>query len=501
MTKPLSSPKLFLAQLTLPVNRTMIRAAVECAAQVGNILSFDEADNYTLQVAVEEAVCNAIDHFSGLPGEDERVHLEFYVEAGLLIVSIREKGIPFNLSHADKYTPEDLEGMSKPGLGMLLMHKGMESVELFVHGREGKETRLTKKLAYGALPDSLRNRRSVKRKRETVKNYIIRPACIEELPDICQLAWKCYGYTQEKFLYDIDALTEKFASGEFKSIIAIDTDRNIIIGHVGLKYHDPAVKVSELGLAFVDPAFRCSGVSRDLGPFSRKIAMENGDAGIFDCSVTTHTFSQKAIQEYFGSSPCSLFLGIVVSDMEVKGLTVSKQLKGSTLNHYYAFDHSGKTIYIPQHHHKMVQEIYEWMDVPRSFGKPEKIAPSSDSSLNVFDLPDGLNVSFLIVNNIGENSFNEIEEAFQQCRRSRKDAVYAFLPSGVPFSPYLVEQLEKRGFSFAGIMPHIHNGDDRIILQWVDVPLDMDAIHVYGDRARRLFSYIKDELKRVDASI
>ncbi|MBI9112756.1 ATP-binding protein [Maridesulfovibrio ferrireducens] len=499
MTSITSTPKLFLAQLSIPVHRIMIRSAVKCVEQLGQILSFDETTNYNLQLAVEEATSNAVDHFSGTPGEEERIHLEFFVERDQLIISIRDKGIPFDLSQAKKYTTDNLESMSNPGLGMRLMNKGVDSVEMFVHGREGKETRLSKKLTNGALPDELRKSGPVKRSknRETVKNSITRLSRPEELPAVCRLAWKCYGYTQEKFLYDAEALTEKVESGEFKSIITIDTDRNIIIGHIGLKYHDPAVKVPEVGLSFVDPTYRCPQVTKKLGKVALAATRYNGDLGVFDCSVTTHTFSQKAMQEHFGSAPCGLLLGIAASGIQAKELATTKQNKVSTVTHYQAFDHTLKTIYIPRHHQEMVREIYQWMKIPREFGKPNNSPLSGESSTDIVDLPDELNVSFIVINTIGETSISEITKAFQQCKDNRKDAVYAMLPTDTPSSPYLVEELEKKGFSFAGTMPHIHNGSDRITLQWLNVRLDMDAIRTYGDKTKKVFNYIKAELERI----
>ncbi len=498
VTHPTPTPKLFLAQLTIPVQRIMIRSAVAYTEQVAQTLSFGKTANYNLQLAVEEAVRNAVEHFSGTPGEDERIHLEFFVEGDQLVISIREKGIPFDRRQAEQYHPEDLKSLNKPGLGMLLMHEGVDSVEQFVHGREGKETRLSKNLPCQSLPQELRNKSKRRRpKRETVKNSITRLARREELSDVCRLAWKCYGYTQENFLYDGEALTRKFDSGEFKSMVTIDTDRDIIVGHIGLKYHDPAVTVSEVGLSFTDPAYRCPGVTKQFGEIARTVARENGDSGVFDCSVTTHPYSQKAMQEYFGSSPCGLVLGIAASGMEARKLATTTQIKGSTINHYYAFDRSPETVYIPQQHQEMVRAIYQWMHVPREFGSVNEVLSSEKASTSITDLPDELNVSFIIARTIGETSLSEIKEAFQQCKDNRKDAIYAMLPIDVPSSPSLVEELEKLGFSFAGVMPHIHDGRDRITLQWVSLKLDMDAIRIYGDKARTIFNYVTAELERV----
>lgn len=500
MTTNIENPvNFFLAQISLPVHTIMVRAAVECAGQVAEALSFEAKDIFDIKLAVDEAFCNAVDHFSGAV-ENERIHLEFYVEGDRLVVSIRERGIPFDRTQAERFTPDDLESANRPGLGSLLMHKAMDSVELFVHGRKGKEVRMTKKLRYGSLPAGLIDTKPLKRhsKRPTIKSAEVRLARVNELAEVCRLAWRCYGYTQEEFIYDLDALTKKVEKSEFKSVVGIDPDTGNVIGHAGFKYHDPSVKVPELGLAFVDPAYRAPGMTRKIGETLFAIAREEGDKGIFDCSVTTHTFSQKGIQD-MGSRPCCLMLGIAASGMQVKELATSKQKKGSVVNHYFAIDRSTATVYYPEHHQKMVADIYGWLEVPRSFGEPGSISSEKTSSVSVFPLPDELNVAFVVVHSIGGNTINEVAEGLHQCRTRRMDAVYAFLPANDPASPALVEACESMGFFFSGIMPHVHDGQDRILLQYIDIPLENDAIRVFGDMSRQLKEYVLKEQERINS--
>ncbi|NDV19935.1 hypothetical protein GO013_10930 [Pseudodesulfovibrio sp. JC047] len=496
------SKTIFLAKLTLPVRTLMTRSAVDCAAHVAKILSFDEKGIFGIKLAVDEAFCNAVEHFSGVITPDERIHIEFFIEDDMLVISIREKGIPFDRRQAERYTPESLDTMNKPGLGTLLMHQSMDSVELFVHGRDGKETRLKKRLAYGALPPELVESTADRqgKKRITVKNPDIRLTSPDELAEVCRLAWRCYGFTQEDFLYDLDALTQKIKRHEFTSVTAFDPESGAMIGHAGFKYHDPAVKVPELGLAFVDPTYRSPGLPKKLARLLFDIAEQEGDRGIFDCSVTTHTFSQKGMQE-MGSRPCSLLMGIAASGMQAKELATSRQEKGSVMSHYYAFDRTPKTLFIPTRHRDMIAEIYTWLDLPRTFEAGSSQPLIEKSSVTVFPLPDELNVAFITVHTIGSTTRQEIVEGFRQCENARHDAVYILLPLGVPASPDVVADCEDLGFSFAGIMPHVHDGDDRILMQRVHIELDMDAIKVYGDMSKTLFSYIRKERERVSATV
>jgi len=40
-------------------------------------------------------------------------------------------------------------------------------------------------------------------------------------------------------------------------------------------------------------------------------------------------------------------------------------------------------------------------------------------------------------------------------------------------------------------MPLLCAGTDVLVMQWVGVPLDMDAIRIHGDHGRRVLDYVK----------
>ncbi len=495
-----ASPKIFLLTTELPVNLLMTRNAVCAATQIAELLSFTEKNKYDLEVAVEEGFSNAVQHFSKESVEEERIYIEFTIEEGYLVTSIRENGIPFDMNESERFTPETLESMERPGLGTFLMEQSMDSVEYFVHGRDGKETRLKKRINNTTIPEQLVPTKTRRRSkiRPTVKESISRKATKSDLPEICRLAWKCYGYTQEELLYNLDLLTEKFEEGLVVPIVTFDADSGNLIAHQALKYHDPITRVSELGLAFIDPSYRCPNLSKKFAADALRIAESHGDKGMFDCSVTTHIYSQRAIQDYVGSGPCGVMLAIAATGMEAKELTTTKQEKGTIVNHYYAFDRSIGTIYPPLHHKDMITKIYKWLKVPRNIEESADCTPAGESGISVFPLPDELNVSFIVVHKIGEETLGSVQSGLRQCKSEHRDAVYIFIPLGVACSPYLVENCEKLGFSFAGIMPHIHDGDDRIILQWVNISIDPAKIKVYGAKSAELLSYIISEKERVE---
>ena len=500
MTAPSDpSPDFLLARLTLPVRACMAHTAIECASHVVRALAFSEKEIFGVRLAVEEAFLNAVDHYPDAPGEDETIGLSFRVTNDSLVISVRDKGIPFDHEQARRFSPNDLTGVDGPGSEALLMHRFMDSVEVLTLGREGREIRLTKKIGPGGLPAELTEATPVARrkKRTTVKNPLIRFARrADDMAEVCRLAWRCYGFTHEEMLYDPKLLTDKVARGEFTSVIAIDPESGDIIGHEGLKYHDPESGVPELALAFVDPGCRAPGLPSKMARKLFDKAEKEGCRGVFDCSVTTHTFSQKGMHE-MGARPCGVMLGIAAAGMQAKDLATSRQEKGSVVNHYFAFDRTPETVFIPPRHQAMAADIYRWMGMPRSFGAPETGPPTGHSSVSLARLPDALNAAIITVHAIGADTAAEVAEGLRQCRKERRDAVYAFLPANVADAPRLAGQCERMGFFFAGVMPHIHDGGDRLLMQYMDIPLDFGAIRVFGDMTAKLFDYVKRERQRV----
>jgi hypothetical protein len=215
------------------------------------------------------------------------------------------------------------------------------------------------------------------------------------------------------------------------------------------------VKAPELGLAFVDPAFRCPGLTKRLAETAFQLARDNGDVGVFDCSVTTHTHSQKAMQEYFGSRPCSLFLGIAAEGMQAKELATTRQEKGSVMNHYYAFDRSGKTVYVTPRINAWAGHL-RWWSCPGSSAARPGAAPGPSSGCGS-PAEDAELASWC--SRLGQNTSPRWPR-LHHCRTQRMHAGVRLLPKGMA-GPRPCGTVRAHGFFFAGIMHHIHGGDDR----------------------------------------
>lgn len=116
------------------------RYVASWAAEAG--LSQKDAD--ALQMAVDEACANAIEHgYGGKP--DGTVDVEAKLKADEVIVTVRHHGEPFDPKQHQLAALTDMrKKRRKHGYGLHLMHKLMDDVRFKARGRTS-EVRLTKR--------------------------------------------------------------------------------------------------------------------------------------------------------------------------------------------------------------------------------------------------------------------------------------------------------------------------------------------------------------------
>ena len=116
------------------------------SAEVKNVASgigFEEDDINWIELAVHEAVINAITH-GNKHAEDKQVDVKFVVEPDSLTVYVRDRGAGFDVMQLPDPTEED--NLLKPsGRGIFYMRTFMDEVEHSSHPEGGSVVRLTKR--------------------------------------------------------------------------------------------------------------------------------------------------------------------------------------------------------------------------------------------------------------------------------------------------------------------------------------------------------------------
>lgn len=131
-------------ELTLPSRIETIAQAAAAAANLANRLGLSETAVFGVDMAVREAVTNAVVH-GNQEDETKLVEITFINSAQSLVITVRDKGSGFDpVSVPDPTLSENL--LNTSGRGLLFMRTFMDEVEWTSHPEGGTVVRMTKKL-------------------------------------------------------------------------------------------------------------------------------------------------------------------------------------------------------------------------------------------------------------------------------------------------------------------------------------------------------------------
>jgi serine/threonine-protein kinase RsbW len=110
---------------------------------VSTKMGFEEDDTNWIELAVHEAVINAITH-GNKHAEDKQVDVKFVLEPEALTIYVRDRGEGFDPNQLPD--PTDADNLLKPsGRGIFYMRTFMDEVEHSSHPEGGSVVRLTKR--------------------------------------------------------------------------------------------------------------------------------------------------------------------------------------------------------------------------------------------------------------------------------------------------------------------------------------------------------------------
>lgn len=487
--------------LSIPCRKTYLAPAVEFVRTLADNFGFSRADAGLLGMAVEEALANVIEH--GYRGEsDETMTLELREAPGRLEIAVRELGMPFDPGELPDYQP----GGEGRGLGLHLMRHAVDSVSFRMLGREGKETLLVKRLPGGRIdamePGGLgapgAERDSRPREKAPPVPFTVRHPLPGEAVAISRLAWAAYGYGYDDYIYHPEVLSDVMAGGRLSSYVGVAEETGEIMGHFAVKRPEPDTPLPEMGVAFVSPKFRGSGVYDALNKAAIAEVEASGAKGFWIHAVTSHPASQRAGARY-GLTPCALQLAML-DDTTFKGLPSSGQ-RESMLCMVNCLDRAPRAIHAPPPHRGMIEKILSWQGVAREFAvQPEKRACSGPGTLSASFLSPEMHCALLEVRACGERTVDEIRHRVEAFRRNKVDSVQLALPLDDPTAPALCAACEDMGFFFAGMMPFGLAGRDALLMQYLNLPeFDTGKLRLHGPEADELLGYVLGRAREAEA--
>jgi serine/threonine-protein kinase RsbW len=129
--------------LTLPSRIEAIAEAAAAAAEVARRYGFSEDALFGIDMAVREAVTNAVLH-GNKQDETKPVEISFARTDDGLVIAVRDRGVGFDPASVPDPTAEQ-NLLKTSGRGILFMRNFMDEVEWERHAEGGTTVRMTKR--------------------------------------------------------------------------------------------------------------------------------------------------------------------------------------------------------------------------------------------------------------------------------------------------------------------------------------------------------------------
>jgi serine/threonine-protein kinase RsbW len=129
-------------ELSIDSNLEFVDLVSSVTKDITAKMGFDEDDASWIELAVHEAVINAIMH-GNKSSPDKQVDLRFVTESGALTVFVRDHGAGFDPSTLPDPTASD-NLLNPTGRGIFYMRTFMDEVEHSIHPEGGALVRMKK---------------------------------------------------------------------------------------------------------------------------------------------------------------------------------------------------------------------------------------------------------------------------------------------------------------------------------------------------------------------
>lgn len=487
-------------RLVLPNDSHALPIVLSATESITEILGFEKKEIKKLQIGVEEAAANVINH-AFAPEENAEYEIIFEpIPLGIKVI-IKETGIPFDPSlipdyQKDKAFSEETGG----GLGYYMMRQTVDEVSFHNLGAKGKETHLLKYSSSKTVEDFIgktEKEDAIKEKEEKPLeqdiSYIIRPMRISEAVEVSKGAYSSYGYSyMYEHIYFPERVRELLKTEKLISYVAV-TDSGEIISHAALKVDDMKDTV-ELGLAFTKPKYRGKGCLNKLNIALLNYATKHNIKGIVANAVTTHPYSQKALLRA-NFKDCAISLSRR-HEVSFKGMNdKEKQRETTAIQFLYLFPPEKKELYIPEYHKQMVEKIYNSLGIKAVFPKYNNAqSPVGDTALDIETDPYH-KLATIYIRKYGKDSTSRIKNTLKDLCIDRFETIILSLDIEDQLTCPLVPEFENLGFFFCGIMPGL-KGPDQLLLQFLNNQIiNYDNIVMVSEIGKEMLNYIREKDK------
>jgi anti-sigma regulatory factor (Ser/Thr protein kinase) len=474
----------FVSSIRVKAQRKVIPAVTAFVREMVHQEGLDLNAARQLEVVVEEACLNVIDHaFDG----DEKATFDIIVERwpGKVVLAVVDQGLPVDWMK--------IGSGETSGFGMMIMKGFTDEVKFINLGKGGKRLEFIKNIPFGGAGEPLAAsppKDEILSQDMPIAIRLMRP---DEGIALAQCFYRVYGYTYGEFLYYPEKIKELIESGLQISLCAA-TPTAEIVAHQALVLENHDSRVAEMGQGVVDPRARGRGLFEKIKVACQEWARQRGILGLYTETVTIHPYSQKA-NLVVGAREMGFLFGMAPKRFSFKKIAERQDQRQTTIILYHRTNEEPmRTIYPPVQHETMIRRIYENGSFHRILSSAP---PASDleladvSLLDLKTLPD-YGFAYMRVTRYGRDLADLVRVRLRELCLGRYDCIYIDLPLGDPATAHFCAALELLGFFFAGVIPEMFNGDSLRLQYLNNVSINPAKVVVVSDFGKELFKYIQD---------
>lgn len=497
-----------ISRIVIPADLSYLHAVQAFVTEVAHKAEFSESECTAIQVGLEEAFANVVEHaFS--PDDGAEFEIEVRLCPAFLELVLKDRGIPFDPARIPAYQSDqpDVSGAG-PGLGTFLIRKMMDEVSFHNRGKAGKEIHLIKyrPLSPASPPGEAEPQPSeippaaVTCAEDELAMRVLEPS---DAIDVARLLYHCYRYTYfyERF-YLPEQLILMMQQGLVVSVGAFTPDKELV-GHVALFRNESVGSAALFGqkdegllaepaAAVVKPEYRGKGLLPRLTRFliGETPALFPDLAGLFIPPVTSHTYSQKTVYQ-MDFRDCGILLGYYPL-ADLKSIAdVAPQRVTLALTYRPLGSADRRTIYPPARHRAIIEDMYRNIGLEIRCGEPPDDPAGEDgvTEMTTRAVTDLGNASIKI-KYYGTDTVAQVEKTLTTLHREGIEAVLLYLNLRDPATAAMAEDFERLGFFFAGILPDTSQGDSLLMMHLTVRDYDLDTVRLRSDKAREYLTYV-----------
>lgn len=416
-------------------------------------------------VTVEEALSQVIGY--GYPGKpDEMFDVDIAVDGLDLIVSITDKGIPYDY--------ESLEKTGDGGISVRLLKGFADGVSLTSMGAEGRRQVLRKHLT--AVPEFHREAPCICGPADACQYgpgdfdcHLLRR---EEAIEVAQCIYDEFGYTYpHEMVYHPDGFFESTQQGGCISIVATAPDGEVA-GHVALVGNPSLHGTMELCMAVVRRKYRKCSIMNNLTDMMMAKAREMGLASVNAMPVIYHVFTQKVCNKQ-GMGPYGFSFNRLNEDLST---TFNQGLRGSLGWAGITLHDAARTVYVRPAASAIAEYVVAAGGLDRSIAALSGVVRPEGQSVMTTETDARMSFGRIIVHSTGEDARQVLASMNRYLMDQKCEVIEILIAANDESSVCAYDEAVGLGFFCTGLFAGCEDRDYLMMERTVYSSIDFDKV-------------------------